>query len=71
VDGIIATATSTFASTTGFELSAVVDWMGNLAKLVIGTGLGVLEELMPWILAIIVIAAVVYFLYRAFKFFRH
>jgi len=71
MDAIIATATSTFLTTTGFSLDAVVTWAGTLVKLVIGTGLAVLQALLPWILALIVISAIVYFLYRALRFFRH
>lgn len=68
---LIETASTTFAGTTGFGWGEVITFMGTLVKLVIGTGLGVLQSMLPWILALVVISAVVYFLYRAFKFFRH
>jgi len=71
MDAIIENATSTFAATTGFTLASVVDFMSDMIKLVIGTGLGVLQALLPWILALVAIGAVVYLLYRAFSFFRH
>jgi len=71
MDGIVTTATAEFASTTGFSVSSVVDWMGDLLKLVLGTGLGVLQALIPWIIALTAIGAIVYFLYRAFRFFKH
>lgn len=71
MDGIVATASTTFNTTTGFTISSVVDWMGDLLKLVLGTGLAVLESLIPWIIALVAIGAVVYFLYRAFRFFKH
>jgi len=71
MQGIIDTATSTFASTTGFTLASVVDFMSDQITLVIGMGLGVLQNLLPWILALIAIGAVVYLLFRAFHFFRH
>jgi len=71
MDALIATATSTFNTTTGFELSAVIDWMADQLKLVLGSGLAVLNALLPWIIALVVISAVVYFLYKAFQFFRH
>jgi hypothetical protein len=38
---------------------------------VIGAGLGVLQQLLPYIIGLAVIGAIVYFLYRAFRFFRH
>jgi len=71
LDAIIATATSTFNTTTGFELSAVIAWMKTQLLLVLGTGLAVLQALIPYILALAVVAAIVYFLYKAFRFFRH
>lgn len=71
MDTIIANATSTFNTTVGFEISDVVTWMGDLLKLVMGTGLGLLQALLPWIVALAVISAIVYFLYKAFRFFRH
>lgn len=69
---LITAAGTGFASTTGFSISSVVDWAGdNLIKLFIGSGLSVLYELRYWIVALVIIAAVVYFAYRAFRFFRH
>jgi len=72
MDTLIATSSAGFASTTGFAISDVVSWMGtNLLGLFIGSGLAVLYELRYWIVALIVIAAVIYFAYRGFRFFRH
>jgi hypothetical protein len=69
---LISTASEGFASTTGFSISSVVQWSGdNLIKLFIGSGLAVLYELRYWIVALVVIGAVVYFAYRAFRFFKH
>jgi len=68
---IINSATSTFATTTGFTLASLVDFMTDLLTLTIGTGLGVLEQLWPVILAIIAIGAVVGLIWRAISFFRH
>lgn len=69
---LITTAQEGFASTTGFSVYSVVEWAGdNLIKLFIGSGLTVLYELRYWILALVILGAVVYFAYRAFGFFRH
>ncbi len=69
---LITTAQAGFASTTGFSVSSVVTWAGdNLIKLFIGSGLSVLYELRYWIVALVVISAIVYFSYRAYQFFRH
>jgi len=68
---IINSATSTFLTTTGFSLDSVVDFMTTQITLVIGSGLGLLQNLMPWIVALALIGGVVWFLFRAFQFFRH
>lgn len=71
MDSIITNASSTFTTAVGFQWADVVTWMKSLLLLVVGTGLGVLQVLLPYILALVVIGAIVYFLYRAFRFFRH
>ena len=68
---IIDTASTTFTSNVGFNWGEGVTYMKTLLLLVIGSGLGVLQTLMPYIIALVVIGAIVYFLYRAFRFFRH
>jgi hypothetical protein len=71
MDTVIQTASSTFSSNLGFGWSDVVTYMKNLLMLVIGSGLGLLETLMPYIIGLVVISAIVYFLYRGFRFFKH
>jgi len=72
MDTLITTASSGFATTTGFSVASVVTWTGdNLIKLFIGSGLAVLYELRYWIVALVIIGAIVYFAYRAFRFFKH
>lgn len=69
---IVSVGTSTFAATTGSSLDAYLSWaVSNIYDLFLGSGLAVLYELRGWIVAIIMIAAVVYFAYRLFQFFRH
>lgn len=69
---LITDAAAGFASTTGFSIGDVVTWSGdNLIKLFIGSGLAVLYNLRYWIVALVIIGAIVYFAYRAFRFFRH
>lgn len=68
----IAAAEQGMASTTGFSIGAVTTWSGdNLIKLFIGSGLGVLYGLRYWIVAMMIIAAITLFSFRAFLFFRH
>ena len=71
MDTLISNATTTFETTTGVTYDNVVSFIATQLKLVLGSGLGLLQALMPWIIALVVIGAIVYFLYRAFRFFRH
>jgi hypothetical protein len=71
MDTLISNATSTFQTTTGVSYQDVVAFMATQLKLVLGSGLGLLQALMPWIIALVVIGAIIYFLYRAFRFFKH
>lgn len=71
MDSVISNASTTFSSAVGFNWADVVTFMKSLLLLVIGSGLGLLETLLPYIIALITIGAIVYFLYRAFRFFRH
>lgn len=71
MDTIITNASTTFTSAVGFNWADVTAFMKSLLLLVVGSGLGLLETLLPYIIALITIGAIVYFLYRAFRFFRH
>lgn len=71
MQSLIDTATSTFNTTTGFTVSSVVDYAGGLVKLGIGTGLGVLQNLWPWILALVGIAVIVGLIRAVFRYFNH
>lgn len=68
---LISNATSSFNTTTGFEMSSLVTWMADtLLKPFLGGGLSVLYELRYWIIALLVISIIVYFAFRAFRFYR-
>jgi len=72
MDSLITTATSTFQTTTGFSMDSVLTWsVDNLLKVFLGTGLAVLYTLRYWIVALVVIALLVYFAFRGFRFFKH
>lgn len=47
--------------------SSISDLMKSMLLLIIGAGLGILQALMPYIIGLVVISAIVYFLYRAFR----
>jgi len=66
------TATTTFEQTSGFSIVGVTNWMAdNLLKLWAGMGLSVLYTLRYWIVALIIIASILFFAAKAWRFFRH
>lgn len=72
MDTLVSNATSSFQTTTGFDMSSVVTWMAtNLLEPFIGAGLAVLYNLRYWIVALVALSIIVYFAYRGFHFFRH
>jgi hypothetical protein len=68
---MITTAETGFQNTVGETPAGAVSWAGdNLILLFIGSGLAVLFNLRYWILALVIMATVLFFAYRAFRFFR-
>lgn len=69
---MLASASASMEATTGFNIQGVVQWAGeNLIALFIGSGLAVLLALSGWLVALLILGAIIYFAYRAFRFFRH
>jgi len=71
VGSMISSSSESIIGTFGLSITSYVNFMGTFVKQILGAGLGVLQALMPWIIAVVVISAIIYFLYRAFRFFRH
>jgi len=58
-------------SSNSVTIAQAIDFLRNWITYVIGAGFGVLQALMPYIVGLVVIGAIIYFLFRAFRFFRH
>lgn len=69
MDDIVTDASAEFASTTGFSLASVVEWMGGIILLFIGSGLAVLDAMKVWIVALIAIGVVIFFVFKGLRFF--
>jgi len=69
MDTIVEEASTGFASTTGFSLASVVDWMSEIILVFIGSGLAVLDAMKYWIVALIAIGVVVFFIFKGLRFF--
>lgn len=66
------TATSTFASTTGFTWEQVISYAtSSVLRLYIGTAVSTLYYLRGWLIAAFVIGCIIYFAFAAMAFFRH
>ncbi len=55
----------------GITNSMIGQWMKKQINLVIGSGFGVFGIILPFVIALIFIAAVVYFIYRGVTFLKH
>lgn len=71
MNDLIANATSSFQTTTGFSLDSVATWMWtNLAEPILGGGLAVLYTLRFYIIAVALLGVVVFFGFRLWKMWR-
>lgn len=64
-------ASSTFEAYTGLNYASTTGFLEDQIQLVWGVALATVSELMPWIIAIFVTSSIVFFAFRAFRFFRH
>lgn len=71
IAGLIATASSTIFADFGFGLGDISDLMKVNMLLVMGSATGVIQQLLPFILVIVIISSIVYFIYRGFRFFKN
>ena len=71
MDTLITNASTTLTNSVGYNWSDLISFMKGLFLLVFGTGLGVFESLLPYIIFLVIAGLVVYFVYRAFRIGRH
>ena len=67
MDFVIATSTALFSATTGFVYADLVTWMGDNLKLILGGGLGLVDALIGWIIAIIIIGVIVKLIFSGLR----
>jgi len=67
MDSAIATSSALFESMTGFSYDTLVTWMGNNLKLILGGGLGLVDALIGWIIAIIIIGVIVKLIFSGLR----
>lgn len=62
--------TGLFFTTTGFTIGSLVDLVGGFIKQFLGAGLGLVQALMPWIIALLIIYGIVHLIRKGFGFFH-
>lgn len=70
IDDLLDVVETTFEEDLNFSFTNFQEVFTNIPKIVIGSASGVLALVMPYIIALIFIASVVFFVYRGFKFFK-
>ena len=65
---LIATSSELFLSTTGFAYSDLVSWAGSIITTVLGAGLGLVNAMLGWVIALAVIGIVIGLIYGALRF---
>lgn len=68
IDTLVTDAGTLFSTTTGFTIAQFVTYVGNIAKQILGGGLGLVNGLLGWIVAFVIIGVVLHLLYRAMRF---
>jgi len=67
MNALISSSTALFELTTGFSFNDLVDWAGSILLTILGMGLGVVNAILPWVIAIIVISVIVGLIYHGLK----
>jgi len=67
MDAIIASSSALFLATTGFSLDSLIEWAGDILVSILGMGLGLVNAMLGWIIAIIVISVIVGLIYHGLK----
>jgi membrane protein insertase Oxa1/YidC/SpoIIIJ len=64
---LIASSSALFLATTGFSYSDLVTWAGGVLLEILGGGLGLVNALIGWIIAIIIITVIVRLIYHGLR----
>jgi len=64
---LIASSSALFLATTGFDYSDLVTWAGDVLLQILGGGLGLVNALIGWIIAIIIITVIVRLIYHGLR----
>jgi len=64
---LIATSSALFLATTGFSYGDLVTWAGSVLLVILGGGLGLVNALLGWVIALIIISVIVRLIYHGLR----
>lgn len=67
MDFLIASSSALFQSTTGFTYADLVTWAGGILKTILGGGLGLVNSMLGWVIAIVIITVIVRLIYHGLR----
>jgi len=67
MDSLIASSSALFLATTGFSYSDLVSWSGDQLLLILGGGLGLVNAMIGWVIALIIITVIVRLIYHGLR----
>lgn len=70
MNALIASSSAVFTATTGFGYSDLVTWAGQQILLLLGGGLGLVNAMIGWIMALLIISVIIRLIYHGLKFFH-
>jgi len=65
---MISDASTSFSTTTGFSYADLVSWAGDIILQILGGGLGLVDALIGWIIALVIIGVIVHLIFRGLRF---
>jgi len=65
---MISDASTAFSTTTGFSYADLVSWAGDIILQILGGGLGLVDALIGWIIALVIIGVIVHLIFRGLRF---
>jgi len=67
MNDLIATSSALFEATTGFSYADVIDWAGGILTTILGGGLGLVNAMIGWVIALIIITVIVRLIYHGLR----
>lgn len=67
MSALIATSSALFEATTGFAYADLVTWAGGILTTILGGGLGLVNAMIGWIIALIIITVIVRLIYHGLR----